>query len=489
MAFRDDFWDAQGSGDSADGNVPSDSFWNTDTGSGEEDVPAYKPEDSDEGLPDHHWLGGGSSDELPEEFWEDHSSTPSVSKSRVSPLVKIVGVIAAIVSLLFGFLLNKRPATSMPEEPVGETTPVPDIFGEDPTAPVTTRPSQDTEPTTPIPPQTDVGQVRYFGQRLSPNYQKIYLQIVKAISLFDERVPNLILTRSEDINAIIEAVYWDYGGDMFWFDGGYKSTYTQHGSYVTMNLTPTYRWNKATCQQNADYVASATRDFLAQSAHLSEYEKAKAVYNYLVDNTVYDLKYTGKSVYEQFYYGRAVCDAYARSTQYLLNRLGVEVIYVVGDGYSASQKSWESHAWNIVKIDGQYYQFDSTWGDPMMADAEQTKLFTYLCVTTEEMARNHKANWSLYPNCTATKNNYYIREGYYLTSRDSEKIKAWMVQGAQNGNCFEFKAADASVYRWVTQELIQGGKIFDLFRSSIGFSGRYSYSCSDTFYTIHITWE
>lgn len=487
MAFRDDLWDDRGS----DSGLPDD-FWDTGTDSGSSDTPAYTPDESDDSMPDDNWLGGGSSGDLPEDFWEDHSSTPVTPKPRVSPIVKIVGVIAAVVSLLFGFLLNKRPASTPTEDPAGDWTPTTDIFGEDSTSttvPITTNPNQNPEPTNPNPSQTDVGQVRYFGQRLPSGYQQIYLKIVEAIGNFDDRVPNLILTRADDINTILEAVYWDYGGDLFWYDGGYKSTYTQHGSYVTMNLTPTYRWNKSTCQQNADYVASATGDFLAQCAHLSEYEKAKAVYNYLVDNTVYDLKYTGKSVYEQFYYGRAVCDAYARSTQYLLNRLGVEVIYVVGDGYSESQNSWESHAWNIVKINGQYYQFDSTWGDPVMADGQQTKLFTYLCVTTEEMARNHKANWSLYPNCTATAYNYYVHEGYYLTSRDTEKIQAWMVEGARNGKTIEFKAADASVYRWVRQDLIQGGKISDLFRNSIGFSGRYSYAYSDKFYTIHITWE
>lgn len=65
--------------------------------------------------------------------------------------------------------------------------------------------------------------------------------------------------------------------------------------------------------------------------------------------------------------GYGVCQAYALMTGELLQRLGLEVNYVLGY-ITHEDGSVEQHAWNLVKLDGQWINIDTTWSDPFYPD-------------------------------------------------------------------------------------------------------------------------
>lgn len=56
-----------------------------------------------------------------------------------------------------------------------------------------------------------------------------------------------------------------------------------------------------------------------------------------------------------------VCESYAETYFMLLNYLGVDCYLVIGQGVTSSGS--ESHAWNYVKIDDEWYGVDVTWDD------------------------------------------------------------------------------------------------------------------------------
>lgn len=100
--------------------------------------------------------------------------------------------------------------------------------------------------------------------------------------------------------------------------------------------------------------------------NLSTVEKIRYVNNYLIDNTEYDLS-AGENVYN--IYGalvdkKAVCEGYARACKYILDKLDIPCIIACGIGKNSEGKT-ESHAWNYVKVDGQWYALDITWNDPV----------------------------------------------------------------------------------------------------------------------------
>lgn len=99
---------------------------------------------------------------------------------------------------------------------------------------------------------------------------------------------------------------------------------------------------------------------------MSDYDKEVAIYAWVVKNVDYDyshtdaLTQTARDAYGP--YGglvnhSAVCLGYATTFQLLADFAGLECITVVGAGF----RSEVDHAWNMVRLDGDWYCLDATW--------------------------------------------------------------------------------------------------------------------------------
>lgn len=93
----------------------------------------------------------------------------------------------------------------------------------------------------------------------------------------------------------------------------------------------------------------------------STYKKVLKIHDALIQDIEY--AYTNYSEISHSIAGAmtsvktAVCEGYSKVMQLMMNRYGIENIYVTGDAGGA-------HAWNMVRMeDGKYYWLDSTWDD------------------------------------------------------------------------------------------------------------------------------
>ena len=60
-------------------------------------------------------------------------------------------------------------------------------------------------------------------------------------------------------------------------------------------------------------------------------------------------------------YGKGVCESYAKTYDYLCERFNLSCITV--PGFASENGSSYGHAWNVVQIDGSWYNVDITWDD------------------------------------------------------------------------------------------------------------------------------
>jgi transglutaminase/protease-like cytokinesis protein 3 len=110
-------------------------------------------------------------------------------------------------------------------------------------------------------------------------------------------------------------------------------------------------------------------------------EKARAIYRWITHNIAYDdtsyfsgnFKVMNKE--DAFKTRRAVCDGYAGLFKRLGEAAGLEVEdisgYSKGYSYTVAQTDTINHAWNAVKIDGQWQLLDSTWGAGYLDDKKK----------------------------------------------------------------------------------------------------------------------
>lgn len=132
-------------------------------------------------------------------------------------------------------------------------------------------------------------------------------------------------------------------------------------------------------------------------------KKETAIYRWMVNSIVYDNDHYDPFVqmspnslnpYGPLIHGKGVCLGYATTFQLFMDMLDVECITVVG----AANLSLEDHAWNMVRLNGNWYCVDVTWD----AGVSQ-RYWRYFNVTSDWMAdHNHQWDYSAIPEATAT---------------------------------------------------------------------------------------
>ena len=97
----------------------------------------------------------------------------------------------------------------------------------------------------------------------------------------------------------------------------------------------------------------------------TEFDTVLNVHDYLIKNFEYDQrKELGNHTdIEGFRDGIMVCSGYSLAAYYLLNAAGVKARVITGFGGDPSTEQGENHMWNMVQLDGKWYNMDITWDD------------------------------------------------------------------------------------------------------------------------------
>lgn len=130
----------------------------------------------------------------------------------------------------------------------------------------------------------------------------------------------------------------------------------------------------------------------------------------------------------------AVCDGISKAYQILLSKIGIESIVVTGD------LSGVSHAWNMVKLDGNWYHVDVTSNCSVKAD-NKVVIHSYFNITTDALKKTHKiTDEQLIPIANKEDYTYYVYLDKTITGSDnfSNKLKQ-ILDSNENQKLIEFR--------------------------------------------------
>lgn len=110
----------------------------------------------------------------------------------------------------------------------------------------------------------------------------------------------------------------------------------------------------------------------------TDYEKVKAIHDYIVNLVSYDTELMRFSAYNALIDKAAVCEGYSMLAYLMFTEVGLESRII--DGYGNRIE----HSWNIVKVDDKWYNIDLTWDDPITSNGEPMLVYDYFLKSNED---------------------------------------------------------------------------------------------------------
>ncbi|MCR5674489.1 MAG: hypothetical protein K6G16_02145 [Lachnospiraceae bacterium] len=324
----------------------------------------------------------------------------------------------------------------------------------------------------------------YYFRHLDDAGKRLYAEVYHIIKERGEKI-RISSLDDDKVDQAFQYVMADHP-EIFYADGYTYTRYTIDDELFKLGFTARYVYDQAETDRRAAAIEKVVDRIVAGAPKSTDqYDLAKYVYDYILAHTEYEIGADdNQNICSVFLSGKSVCQGYAKATQLLLNRLGVETTLVTGT-VSAGDRMNSRHAWNLANVNGRNYYLDTTWGDSsfQQAAAEETLLqrtnYDYLLDTTADLADTHVLDDLVeMPVCKNLEDNYYVRDGAYFTGVDEEQLRALFDKGYREKRSYvTVKCADETAYRSLTDHLVTKRKLFDYLKNP-GDSA--SFASSDT---------
>lgn len=263
------------------------------------------------------------------------------------------------------------------------------------------------------------------------------------------------------VDEVYNAILADHP-ELFWL-GGYTVVTYMWGDEVTgLKIEPEYFFTegeKTVRQAQIEEIANGiVKEALAM--YNEEYGQVRYIYEKLIQMTEYDLtSEDNQNISSVFLHQSSVCMGYAKSFQYLVQKLGLECTTISG------KAGGDTHAWNLIFMEEEYYFVDATWGDMNYSDPKAGGEINYLYfgMSTKDLEKNHTSNMEMeLPVCVAEGCNYYAREGLLYTGFDSGTIGGLIWDKYAAGEPFvTIRFRNQEAYEQAKNHLFEESKVFD----------------------------
>ena len=163
---------------------------------------------------------------------------------------------------------------------------------------------------------------------------------------------------------------------------------------------------------------------------MTEQQKVRMIHNWLVNNAHYDLTYSTYSADGVLVKGSGVCNSYALAAEMLLTEAGLANRFLSGSANNGS--GYGGHAWNLVRVDGQWYHLDVTWDDPVWSIGKVSKdnspvisgmeRYNYFLITDSQIKKNHRWSGGISADKNKVGSFHHNSQEYAYTAEGAYKL-------------------------------------------------------------------
>jgi len=241
----------------------------------------------------------------------------------------------------------------------------------------------------------------YYYQHMTKQHQAAYHAMKSG---FEGLSPSFAVPKldNRELSDIFFKLRLDYP-EIFYITGFSYRFYPQ-ADHVEM--IPEYLFDKNKIRDHQKALSSRISKLVRPALSMSIPEKEKYIHDFICQNVRYDKlkKPYSHEIIGPLGQGVGVCEGIAKTVKILCDQLGIWCIIAISEANPEAGIKYR-HAWNVVKVDGQYLHLDATFDNSLGRDG--IIRYDYFHLDDSRLFRDHQPVIYPIPACTQNDRFYY----------------------------------------------------------------------------------
>ena len=298
----------------------------------------------------------------------------------------------------------------------------------------------------------------YYFEQLNKEQQKAYYCMKEGLLGLKDSflVPRLSGKELSDIYFMIRMDH----PEIFY---SVKFSYRYYADSSMVELIPEYLFSKDKIREHQKAMESRVKKLARQVPDGDERAKEVYLHDYLCNAVFYDKlkKDYSHEIIGALGNGVAVCEGIAKAMKALCDELGIWCIVALSEANPEKGIKYR-HAWNVIRIGGQYYHLDVTFDNTLSRGKELRH--DYFNLSDKQFFRDHEPVIYKVPACTDGDHFFY----------KEQKVSWTTVEEVQNRCRQAVKKGKVLLFHWrggyLTKEVL--GELLEVFTKEAEAKGK-----------------
>ncbi len=292
--------------------------------------------------------------------------------------------------------------------------------------------------------------VSYYYDQLNKEQKKAYYAMKEGLLKLEDSfaVPKLSAKELSDIYFMIRmdctAIFYSV-----------TFSYRYYADSTAVEMIPRYLFPKDKIKEHRQAMEARVKKLARQAMDLDEKGKELFLHDFIVENVKYDKlkKEYSHEIIGALGNGVAVCEGIAKAVKVLCDEWNIWCIIALSEANPDKGIKYR-HAWNVIRIGGQYYHLDVTFDNTLSRD--DIVRYDYVNLSDKQIFRDHEPVIWKVPFCDDNDHFYYREKKVSWTTMD--EVRNRTKQALKKGKVLLFHWRGGYLTREVLKELLE---IFD----------------------------
>lgn len=287
----------------------------------------------------------------------------------------------------------------------------------------------------------------YYYEQLNKEQQKAYYAMKEGLLQLQDSFAVPMLTKKE-----LSDIYFMIRMDCPEIFYSVTFTYRYYPDSSAVEMIPKYLFTKDKIKEHRQAMESRVKKLARQAVELDEKGKELYIHDFIVENVKYDKlkKEYSHEIIGALGNGVAVCEGMAKAVKILCDEMNLWCIIALSEANPDKGIKYR-HAWNVIRINGQYYHMDATFDNTLSRD--DTVRYDYLNLSDKQIQRDHEpVIWKI-PVCNDGDHFYYKEKKLSWTT--TEEVRNRTKQAVKKGRVLLFHWRGGYLTREILSDLFR----------------------------------